>query len=55
MGTFGVGMVKTTPNVSAQARVGTYVKLSRPGEPKLVGEVVGFVEASQTFLVDVPS
>ena len=48
-------MVKTTPNLSAQARVWTYVKLSCPGEPKLVGEVVGFVEASQTFLVDVPS
>ena len=42
-------------HVSAQARVGTYVKLSLPGEPKLVGEVVEFVEASQTFLVDVPS
>jgi len=44
--------METTPNVSAQARVGTYVNLPRPGEPELVDEVVGFVEASQTFLVD---
>ena len=45
--------METTPSFSAQARVGTYLNLSRPGEPELVAEVVGFVEAPQTFLVDI--